>query len=278
MVTGASSGIGLETAKALAAQGCRVVAAGRSPERLRSALEAIERVGGPAPRGALADLSLRGEVLRLSSEILSREPRVDILVNNAGAIFAHRGETAEGTERTFALNVLAPFLLTRELLPALRSSPGGRVVNVASMAHRSARLQLDDLESRHHYLSWRVYGRSKLALILLTREFARREPPGTVTFNCCHPGFVRSHFAQDNPGVVGPAFRFFAALGGISPQRGAQTSVFLATSPEVAGRTGGYFVRCREVAPSLRAQDPATAGELWEALGREAENPGAPGR
>ncbi len=277
VVTGATSGIGFEICRELATRGYRLVAVGRDPARLASSLAAIERVGGPPPAGLLADLSRRAEVRRLAERIRDREPRVDVLVNNAGAIFSRRRETEEGTERTFALNVVAPFLLTQLLLPALRTSGRARVVNVASAAHRTARLRLDDLEGRRHYRGWSAYARSKLALILLTRAFARREGAGTPTFNAFHPGFVRSRFAQNNPGLIGPGFRFLTAIGGISPQRGARTGVFLATSPEVAGRSGGYFVRCRETVPSARARDPVTAGRLWDLL-REQTEPAAPDR
>ncbi len=267
VITGATSGLGLETARGLSALGYRIAAVARNPERLTAALSVIAGSGGPAPEGFLAELTLLSEVRRLSGELTRRYPAVDVLVNNAGAMFMRREETAEGSERTLALNVLTPFLLTSLLLPALRAVPEARVVNLASAAHRTARLHVDDLDGRRRFRGWSAYSQSKLELILLTREFARRETTGRVTFNACHPGFVRTRFAQNNPGIIGPVFRFLTGIGGISPARAArQSSLFLASAPELAGRTGGYYVRGRPAKPSARASDPVSASRLWEAV------------
>jgi|HubBroStandDraft_4_1064222.scaffolds.fasta_scaffold216964_2 retinol dehydrogenase-14 len=265
VVTGATSGVGKATALALVSRVETLVLVGRNPDRL----DAVARSLGGGPRAAritthVADLALLHDVRRLAGELGSTYPTLNVLVNNAGAYFAKREETAEGIERTFALNVLSPFLLTRLLHDRLRDAAPSRVVEVASAAHTGAKLDLDDLERRDKYSGFETYGRSKLALVLLTHEFARRWSGDRITVNALHPGFVRSEFAYNNTGTTAAVVRAMAAVFGISPARGAVTSVYLATSPQVEGTTGEYFVRSRAVRSSRESYDEAVASRLWE--------------
>lgn len=267
VVTGATSGIGLPVARGLARSGFAVALVGRDPERLTVAATALRTEGESALASThLADLSRTLEVLRLAAELRTAHPSIAVLVNGAGAIFLRREESSEGHERTWALNVRAPYLLTRELLPALSASGGGaRVVNVASAAHRGARLDLDDPEGRVRYRGWRAYGRSKLALILLTRARARRDPPERVAHFAVHPGFVRTRFGMNHGIVVRGGMRA-AMLFAITPVRGARTVLYAARAPALAGRTGEYLAHERVVAPSSAALDDATGERLWQYL------------
>jgi NAD(P)-dependent dehydrogenase (short-subunit alcohol dehydrogenase family) len=265
VITGATSGIGEATARALVPRVETLVLVGRDPVKLA----AVARGLGAEPRAAritthVADLALLADVRRLAGELGDGYPALNVLVNNAGAYYAKREETSEGIERTFALNVLAPFLLTRLLHDRLRAAAPSRVVQVASAAHSGTKLELDDLEARRKYSGFGTYGRSKLALILLTHEFARRWTGERVAVNALHPGFVRSGFGQNNGGGMAALIRFFARFSGISPTRGAETPVYLATSPQVEGTTGEYFDRSRAVRSSRESYDEAVARRLWE--------------
>jgi NAD(P)-dependent dehydrogenase (short-subunit alcohol dehydrogenase family) len=265
VVTGATSGIGLVAAERLAAAGARLILVGRDKARGEAAAARIRR-HAPGAELALryADLSLLAEMNRLAAEIAAAEPRIDVLINNAGAMFSSRSVTADGLERTFALNHMAYFVLANRLRGPLAAAAPARIVNVASEAHRGNVLDFADLQSARGYRGFRVYGRSKLANILFTRELARRLEAGAVTANCLHPGFVASRFGDNNPGLprlgIGLAKRFFA----LTPEQGAETVVYLAASPEVAGVTGGYFDKCRVRLPSAEAQDDAVARRLWD--------------
>ena len=258
VLTGATRGIGRAAAIELARRGADVVLVGREPERIKSvAEEAIAAGGGGTVHGHVADLALMSNVRMLAEEIRARYEHVDVLANNAGALFASRKETAEGLERTLALNHLAPFLLTNLLRDRLA---GGRVVTTASDAHRSARLDLDDLQSEKSY-SPRVYGTSKLCNILFTRELARRAPE--LRANCFHPGVVRTGFAKNETGI----WKVVATIGAPffrSPERGARSLVWLAVSDDAAALTGAYIEDEKVVAPSAEAQDDALARNLWE--------------
>jgi NAD(P)-dependent dehydrogenase (short-subunit alcohol dehydrogenase family) len=231
---------------------------GRDPERVRLvAEEATTAGGGGRVRGHVSDLSLMSNVRVLADEIRAHHEHVDVLANNAGALFASRKETAEGLEQTFALNHLAPFLLTNLLRDRLA---GGHVVTTASGAHRSGRLDLDDLQSEKSY-SPRVYGASKLCNILFTRELARRAPE--LNANCFHPGVVRTGFAKNEKGI----WKVIATLGGPflrSPERGAHSLVWLALSDDAAALAGKYVEDEQVVAPSDQAQDDNLARRLWE--------------
>jgi NAD(P)-dependent dehydrogenase (short-subunit alcohol dehydrogenase family) len=256
VLTGATSGIGRAAATQLAEQGAEVVVVGRDAARVRE----TARAAG-TEHEHVADLTRLDEVRRLARELLEAHPRIDVLANNAGAMFTSRHVTPDGYERTLALNHLAPFLLTRLLLPRLKESERPRVVTTASDAHTGAALDFDDLQSERRFRSMTVYGTTKLCNILFTRELARREPQVAAT--CFHPGVVRTGFGKND----GPLPRIFLTLAAPflrSPQRGARSLVWLATSDETAGLSGVYVQDEKVVAPSPAARDDHVAQELWE--------------
>jgi retinol dehydrogenase 12 len=265
VLTGATQGIGRAAAEALVSTGVELVLVSRDLTRLQTLASDLRLRAPEAKVGVVAgDLSRMLEVRRVAAEIRARHRKVDLLLNNAGAVFSRREVTVEGLEKTLALNHLAYFLLTQELLPVLREAPSARVVNVASDAHRPSRLDLADLQyQRTPYSAFGAYGRTKLMNILFTREQARRLEGTSITVNAMHPGFVRSGFGRNNPGFFGGII----ALGQVfarTPVRGARTLVWLATSPQVAGMSGKYFVDEREAVPSAAARDDASARRLWE--------------
>jgi retinol dehydrogenase-12 len=259
LLTGATRGIGRAAASDLARQGADVAIVGRDAERVAVVAREARAAGpGATIHAHVADLMLMAEVRRLAQEVRERYEHIDVLANNAGALFASRQETSEGLERTFALNHLAPFLLTNLLRDRL---DGGRVVTTASDAHKSGRLNLEDLQSKGSYAAMRVYGTSKLCNILFTRELAKRAPE--LHANCFHPGVVRTGFGKNENGIwkvlttVGaPFFR--------SPQRGARSLTWLSLSDETASLTGEYIEDEKVVAPSAQAQDETFAEGLWE--------------
>jgi NAD(P)-dependent dehydrogenase (short-subunit alcohol dehydrogenase family) len=259
LITGATRGIGEAAAIALARQGVELALVGREPERVRAVAEQARAAGtGAAVHEHVADLLLMSEVRALAEVVAASYERIDVLANNAGALFSQRKETAEGFERTFALNHLAPFLLTSLLRERLA---GGRVVTTASDAHESGRLDLDDLQSRNRYAAMRVYGTSKLCNILFTRELARRAPELHAT--CFHPGVVRTGFGKNENGI----WKVLTTLGAPffrTPERGARSLVWLATSAQAAELTGAYVQDEKVTEPSAQAQDPALAEGLWE--------------
>ena len=262
MVTGATSGIGKATASALAGQGAQVVLVSRDRARGEAAAAELAASGGPAPRLELADLASMGQVRALADRLGSLE-RIDVLVNNAGLMAGQRRVTADGFDEVFAVNHLAPFLLTNLLLGKLAAASPARVITVSSDAHTAARLDLDDLQLEHGWQSWRAYANSKLANILFTRELARRLKGSGVTANCAHPGLVRTRFGREAQLPMRVAVTLARPFMS-SPQRGARTIVYLATSPQVAGETGGYYVRSRLREPSPAARDDTTARRLWQ--------------
>jgi NAD(P)-dependent dehydrogenase (short-subunit alcohol dehydrogenase family) len=259
VLTGATRGIGRAAALELARRRVEVVVVGRERERVDAVARQMQAAGGAEPVDThVADLALMGDVRALAEELRERYERIDVLVNNAGALFASRKVTAEGYEQTFALNHLAPFLLTNLLLDRL---DGGRVLTTASDAHEGGKLDLDDLQSERSYAAMRVYGTSKLCNILFTRELARRAPQ--LRANCFHPGVVRTGFGKNDNGI----WKVLTTLGGPffrSPERGARSLVWLATSEE-GGRLTGEYVQDEKVAqPSTDARDPNLARALWE--------------
>src|SRR5579859_3660214 len=268
VVTGATSGIGKAAATALARQGATVVLVGRDPGRTEAvaaqiaAASAAGAAGASPPRAEVADLASMDEVRALADRLAGLE-RIDVLINNAGLVLGERRITPDGLEHVFALNHLAPFLLTNLLLPKLTASAPARVITVTSDAHSAARLDLRDPNLEHGWDSWRSYANSKLANILFTRELARRLDGTGVTANCAHPGMVRTGFGRDSK----PLLKVAITMGRpfmLSPARGADTVVYLASSPDVAGQTGGYYVKRQRREPSAAARDDAVARKLWE--------------
>lgn len=263
VVTGGTSGIGQVAAEALAAQGARIILVARDRGRAETTLRRLDVAGAEAAHSVrLADLSSLADTRRVAAEIAAHEPRIDVLINNAGALFNRRMTSPDGLEMTFAVNHMAYFVLTQGLLPRLTQTPGARVVSTASAAHLRAKLDFDDLQSTKTYAGFAVYGRSKLANILFTRELARRLAGTGVTANCLHPGFVATRFGDRSGGLV-QAIMPLAKLLAVTPQQGADTIVYLAAAPEVAGRTGLYFYKRKPITPSREAQNDADAARLW---------------
>ena len=263
VVTGATSGIGRATARELARRGARLLLVARDPERGADTAREIGALAGAEPEVLGADLAAQDDVRRLAAAVRARTGRLDLLVNNAGAIFDERRLSPDGVEMTFALNHLAPFLLTLELLPLLEAAPEARVVNVSSVAHRSGRIDFDDLQGARGYGMWKAYAQSKLANVLFTRELARRLGRRPVTANSLHPGTVATGFGHNGSGL----FARLVAIGApflSGPDRGSRTTLHVATHPAVRGVSGRYFSSCREATPSRAARDDAAALRLWE--------------
>lgn len=264
VVTGATQGIGYVAARDLAGMGAAVTVAGRDPARVNASVDQIRReTGATAVDGLVADLSSMAGVHELADAYLARHDRLDVLLNNAGAWFTTRQTTVDGYERTFALNHLAPFLLTHLLLDVLTASGPARIITVASMAHNGQRLNLDDVNNASRpYQGLRVYGESKLANIMFTYALARRLSGTGVTANTLHPGLVSTGFGKNN----GAAMRWLMALYAlvaISPENGAQTSIYLASSPEVADVTGKYFIKEKPARSSAVSYDEQAQERLW---------------
>lgn len=270
MVTGATSGIGLVTARRLAERGASVVLVGRDPERGEAALATIRKSAPDATLDVLyANLANQADVRKLAEETQTRYPRLDVLLNNAGGMFGGRQLSADGIEMTFALNHLNYFLLTNLLLPTLRATPDARIVNVASRAHKGVELQFDDLQHQRRYVGWLAYKRSKLANLLFTYELARRLADNNganangLTVNALHPGFVATNIGARHGFIPGILWRA-ASLAAIDVEQGADTSVYLASSPEVEGITGRYYSKCKPVTSSAASYDREAARRLWE--------------
>ncbi len=265
VVTGGTSGIGGVAALALARAGARIVLVARDSQRAEATLRRL-REEGPGLGHALhlADLSRLYEIKRVGAEIATAEPRIDVLVNNAGALFDRMQTTEDGLERTFATNHIAYFVLTEALRERLAASVPARIVNTASGAHRGATLDWSDLQSTKNYSGFKAYSRSKLYNILFTRELARRLHGVGVAANCLHPGFVATRFADGTSGFTRLGARVAKALFAIPPEKGAETIVYLASSPEVEGVTGRYFAKCRPATTTAIAQDEDAARRLWD--------------
>ncbi len=263
VITGASSGIGKATALELAKTGATVVLVCRNPERAEATRKEIrEAAHNDAIDVLLADLSSQAEIQRLAQDLLARYPRIHVLINNAGIINSKRSLTVDGIEAVFAVNHLAYFLLTHLLLERLSASGSARIINVASDAHQWGTLDFGDLQNEHRYRPLRVYGQSKLCNILFTRELARRIAGTGVTTNCLHPGGVATGLGWNNGWwamLIAKALRPFLR----SPEQGADTVIYLATSPEVEGVNGKYFSNRREIQPSPAARDDEAARRLW---------------
>jgi NAD(P)-dependent dehydrogenase (short-subunit alcohol dehydrogenase family) len=265
VATGATSGIGEAAVLELAGMGARIVFIARDEARAQTTMHKLEaKAPGLGHRVHLADLSSMAKTRKIGATIAASEPRIDVLINNAGALFSDRRMTPEGLELTFALNHMAYFVLTEALHDKLVASAPARIVSTSSTAHQGMRLDFDDLQSAKGYSGLSVYGRSKLANILFTRELARRLAGSGVTVNCFHPGVVATRFGSSSGGFAGlliPLLRPFF----ISPEKAADTLVYLASSPEVAKTTGEYFVKRKVTQPSSAARDDVAAKKLWEA-------------
>jgi NAD(P)-dependent dehydrogenase (short-subunit alcohol dehydrogenase family) len=264
LITGATDGIGKETALALAEMGARVIVVGRNPEKCARITEQInQRFGQGRAEYLVADLSSQAQIKRLAAEFKKRYARLDVLVNNAGAYILNHQLTVDGIEMTFALNHLNYFLLTNLLLEVIQNSAPARIVNVSSAAHLNGKLDFDNLRGRRFYNSWEAYSNSKLANVYFTYELARRLDGSRVTVNALHPGFVASNFGKHDSGLLRPFFSL-SHLFAISPQKGAETSIYLASSPEVEGVTGKYFVEKKAVSSSAISYDQEAARRLWQ--------------
>jgi NAD(P)-dependent dehydrogenase (short-subunit alcohol dehydrogenase family) len=263
VMTGATSGIGQIAAERLADMGARLVIVARDRERGETALASLD-LRAPSRGHALhlADLSRPKEVKRVAREIAAAQPRIDVLVNNAGAVFGRRAVTPDGLERTFALNHMAYFVLTAGLIGRLVAGSPARVINTASNAHRKGRIDFADLQCEASYRPFAAYGTSKLCNILFTRELARRLSGLGVTANSFSPGFVATRFGDEAGGTHG-AFLRIAKLFAGRPERGAETLVWLASSPDVAEISGEYFYKCRPGMLTADARDDALARRLW---------------
>src|SRR5580704_12802981 len=262
VVTGATSGIGRAMATALGRLGAQLVLVARDRDRGEATASGLVAAGAPPPRLEIADLASMEQVRSLADRLGALE-RIDVLVNNAGLLAGERRVTADGFDEVFAVNHLAPFLLTNLLLGQLAAAGSGRVITVTSDAHTAAHLDLDDLQLERGWQSWRAYANSKLANILFTRELARRLEGSAVTANCAHPGLVRTRFGREARLPMRAAVTLARPFM-LSPRRGARTVVYLATSPEVAGASGGYYVKSQRREPSPAARDDALARRLWQ--------------
>ena len=268
VITGASDGVGFVSAEVLAARGAGVILVGRNEEKCAHAVATIKNVtGNNKVSFEVADLSLIRQVRALGVRLLERQPRIDILMNNAGGYFRARRQTDEGLEYTFALNHMAYFVLTDALLDRLGTAKQGRIVNVASRVHQRGMVDFDDLQGEGNYAGWPAYCQSKLMNVMFTLALARRlvrDLDGTaLTANSLHPGFVASKFGHNNPGPAGMAMRFAQTLFAISPQAGAKTQVHVATAPDLATTSGGYFDKSKAVIPSPESQDVEAQERLW---------------
>jgi NAD(P)-dependent dehydrogenase (short-subunit alcohol dehydrogenase family) len=262
VITGATSGIGEVAADRLAAKGARIVFIARDKARGEETLKHLRAIAPGAEHAAYyADLSKISEMKRVSAEIAAAEPKIDVLINNAGALFNTRKVSADGLEMTFAVNHMAYFVVTNLLRP--RMGEGARVVSTSSDAHKGAKLNFEDLQSERGYSGFGVYGRSKLCNILFTRELARRLKGTGVTANCLHPGFVATRFGDQSGGIVSFAVRA-AKNFALTPEQGAETIIYLASSPDLADVTGGYFYKSKIAMPTKEAQNDADAKRLWD--------------
>jgi NAD(P)-dependent dehydrogenase (short-subunit alcohol dehydrogenase family) len=264
VITGATSGIGEVAAQKLASMGARIVFIARDKNRGEATLARL-RQSGPTldHRVHCADLSHLSDMKRVAEEVAAGEPRIDVLMNNAGAIFPRRYVTEGGLERTFALNHMSYFVITKILRVRLLATPGARIVNTSSDAHRNAKVDFNDLQVSKGYGAFKAYCKSKLYNILFTRELARRLEGSDVTANSLHPGLVATRFGDEGQGAIASGFRMIKRFG-LTPEQGAETLIFLASSKAAAGVSGKYFHKCIPATPTPEAQDDAAAKRLWE--------------
>lgn len=264
VITGGTDGIGLATACGLAARGARLLLIGKNPDKGAAATAKIGALAGQGSAEFLrADLSSQAEIHALAKQIHDRTSQIDVLINNAGGVFMKRQESVDGIEMTFAVNQIGYFLVTHLLLDLITKNPQARIVNVSSDLHKGPQLDFNDLQMRNGYSGMKAYGRSKLANILFSNELARRLQSQGVCVNSLHPGFVHSNFGQNNGFLIGRLISLSSGLFGISVEKGAETSIYLASAPEAAGISGKYFAHCRQVRPSPESQSEEAAARLW---------------
>jgi retinol dehydrogenase-12 len=264
VITGPTAGIGRSTALELASKGAQLTLLCRSEEKGRVLRDEIIALGGLPPALVIMDMARLDSVRTAAQELIEKNQAIDILVNNAGIVNTVRRETVDGFEETLAVNHFAPFVLTGMLLPLISPGSGSRIVNVASGAHTFVRdMGFDDMQARQSYKTFREYGRSKLANILFTRYLASKLEGTGITVNCLHPGAVATSLASQNKGLSSKVLPFLLKPFFRSPQRGAETSIYLCTSPEVSDISGKYFANCKVTAPKPWGQDDEAAAKLW---------------
>tara|TARA_Y100000782_G_scaffold80667_1_gene87141 strand:+ start:56 stop:901 length:846 start_codon:yes stop_codon:yes gene_type:complete len=264
LVTGATDGIGKVSARVLAEMGAKVIIVGRNPEKSAAVLTELKSSSGNENIDLLmADLAVMQEVRDLAEQVTNSYDRLDVLLNNAGGYFAKRELTSDGLEMTFALNHLSYFLLTNELMGLLKASVPARIVNVSSDAHYGVDMEFENLNSDQDYKAWKAYQKSKLANVLFTYELLKKVPEN-ITVNCLHPGFVATNFGHNNGGFIGPVLKIAQRISAINPEEGAETSIFLCSSPEVKGVTGKYFFKCKPKTSSQESRNKDTGKRLWQ--------------
>jgi NAD(P)-dependent dehydrogenase (short-subunit alcohol dehydrogenase family) len=264
LITGATNGIGKIAATELARMGASVGIVARNQAKGQTVLDEIKRVTGNSNIELfIADLSSMADVRRLAEEFMAEYPRLDVLVNNAGAFYSEHKFSADKLEMTFALNHMSYFLLTNLLLPSLKSAPNARVVSVSSTAHLQGKLNFANLQGEQKFNGWKAYSDSKLENVLFTFALARRLAGTDVTATCLHPGFVKTAFADGISGLFPMVFSVLKNLFAITPEAGAKTMIYLASSPEVAGVTGKYFDKSKAVNSSAASLDQALQEQLW---------------
>jgi len=265
LITGATNGIGKATAQALAQMGATVVIVGRNPAKCASVVSEIKQISGnDAVEALVADLSLMAEVRQVADEFKAKYRKLHVLVNNVGAAFGKRQVTSEGFERTFALNYLNYFLLTGLLLDTLKASAPSRIINVSSDEHKGVQLDFDNLQSEKGRSILNAYGRSKLATVVFSYELSRRLSGTDVTANVLHPGLVRTGFASNLGAVPSAAIGFFMRFVALTPEQGAETSIYLATSPDLKNVSGKYWVKSKAVLSARATYDKTTWARLWQ--------------
>ena len=268
LITGATNGIGKETAIELANMGATVVLVARDERKGRAAQSELKERTGAESELLLADLASLADVRKLADEYRSRHDKLHVLINNAGAYNSQRVLTKDGYEMTIAVNHLAHFLLTDLLLDVIKASAPARIINVSSGAHSGAKINFDDLQGESGYgVGMGAYGQSKLANVLFTNELAKRLEGANVTVNSLHPGVVRTGFGRNATGIIGGVFAVFQLVGRpflLTSAQGAETSIYLASSPDVETNTGEYFVKSKSVASNDESNDPEVARRLWD--------------
>ena len=264
LITGATDGIGKVSARVLAEMGAKVIIVGRNPEKSAAVLTELKSSSGNENIDLLmADLAVMQEVRDLAEQVTNSYDRLDVLLNNAGGYFSKHEITSDGLEMTFALNHMSYFLLTNKLMELLKYSAPARIVNVSSDAHYGVDMEFENLNGKPEYKAWKAYQKSKLANVLFTYELLEKVPED-ITVNCLHPGFVATNFGHNNGGFIGPVLKIAQRISAINPEEGAETSIFLCSSPEVKGVTGKYFFECKPKTSSQESRNKDTGKRLWQ--------------